>query len=150
MKRGEKIYYSSRVNKDSLEQLKELVYMNPNQPRDEAGILRALKEYGHPRIQKADDELRIHIGDHAPQSIFAYDEADAWNHPVGVVIFSRSDAETINIIHIAVHPEYAMHGKYAESGLGVHLIDQVREIAARVVGLRRIRLYYRRNLELKF
>ena len=148
MKHGHHIRISSVVRKESREALKRLIYLNPNQPRDEEGIRRALKAHGQPRIEEIADALRIHVGDSIPQSLFAYDEADLSGHPVGVVIFSRTDPETIFIVQISVHPDYAMHGRYADVGLGVQLIDQVRAIASRVVGIRKIRIYYRRNIEL--
>jgi len=149
MRKGVRIRISGLVRKESLEALKKLIYMNPHQSRDEEGIRRALKAYGQPHINEIADTLRIHVGESVPQSLFAYDEADPSGHPVGVVIFSRTDPETIFIIQISIDPDYAMHGLHADLGLGVLLIEKVRAIAAQVVGIRKIQIFYRGRVELK-
>ena len=149
MQLGDRIRISSTVHKESLDTLRNLIFQNPRQLLDEEGIRRALKACGQPRIHQIANELRIHIGDSVPQCLFAYDEADPSENPVGVVMFSRTDPETIYIVHIAVHPDYAMYGANAKVGLGLLLLDKVRAIAAQVVGVRKVRIYYRRNIELK-
>lgn len=149
MKRGVNIRFSSKVPRGSLEALKELIYLNPHQARDEEGILRALAEYGHPKIHEVAEELRIHVGDHVPQSIFAYDEADGSGHPVGVVIFTRIDQETISIIHISVDPDYSMLGGRDEYGVGARLIQEVIRIGGKVTGINYVSLQYRRNILFK-
>jgi len=38
-------------------------------------------------------------------------------------------------MHLAVHPDYSMQGEHAGTGLGVILVEKVKEIAAQIVGI---------------
>ena len=48
-------------------------------------------------------------------------------------------------MHLAVHPDYALQGRRAGLGLGLVLIEKVKEIASRIVGVRRIVFHYRQG-----
>ena len=48
--------------------------------------------------------------------------------------FLRTSREEIAIIHVAVHSDYAPMGSKGDLGLGVILVEKVKEIAARIVG----------------
>ena len=52
-------------------------------------------------------------------------------------------------MHVAVHPDYALQGSDAGVGLGVTLIEKVKEIAARIVGIKRIVFFYRQQVVLR-
>ena len=146
--RGPRIRFSGRVEARSLGALEQLVFLNPQQGRVVEGIRRALAHFGPPRIETRDGELRVLFGQSAPQTLFAYDDRSRAGHPVGVVIFTRTAADTMFVVHIAVHPDYSLHGRRAGLGLGVDLIEQVRIIASRIVGVRRVELFYGKDIEL--
>jgi len=77
--------------------------------------------------------------------LFAFDSDRRNGNPVGIVIFLRTSPDEIAIMHIAVHPDYALHGRRAGLGLGLVLIEKVKEIASRIVGVRRIVLSYQQE-----
>ena len=52
-------------------------------------------------------------------------------------------------MHIAVHPDYALKKSNAGVGLGTGLIEQVRKIAAQIVGVRRIIFFYRQEVVIR-
>jgi len=62
------------------------------------------------------------------------------------VVFLRTSPAEIAVMHVAVHPDYALQGRYAGVGLGVTLVEKVKEIASRIVGVRRIALHYRQGI----
>ena len=43
---------------------------------------------------------------------------------VGVVVFLRTSPEEIAVMHVAVHPDYALQGSEAGLGLGVVLVER--------------------------
>ena len=69
--------------------------------------------------------------------------------PVGVVVFLRDSPTEVIIIHIAVHPDYALHGRRAKFGVGMALVDKVKEIASRIVGVQQIVFFYRPDVVIR-
>jgi len=61
----------------------------------------------------------------------------------------RTAAEEISILHVAVHPDYALQGSEAGVGLGVTLVEKVKEIASRIVGIKRIVFFYRQEVVIR-
>jgi hypothetical protein len=143
------LIFSSRVPKQCRSALEELLFFNPRQHRVREGILNSLESFGHPRLEETPEGLAIRVGDHEAQTLFAYDRERPGADPVGVVVFLRTSPEEIAIAHVAVHSDYALQGKRAGLGLGVTLVEKVKEIAARIVGVRRIVFFYRQEVVIR-
>jgi len=63
-----------------------------------------------------------------------------------MVAFLRTSPSEIAIMHLAVRVEYALQNrKQGDLGLGIVLIEKVKEIATRIVGVERIVFFYRQN-----
>jgi hypothetical protein len=143
------IIFSSRVPPESRLALEELLFFNPRQHVVRDGIVEALEHFGHPRLEQSDDNLVVRVGNHEAQTLFAFDRDRPGRDPVGVVIFLRTTTEEISIVHIAVHPDYALQGKRAGAGLGILLVEKVKEIASRIVGVKRIVFFYRQEVVIR-
>lgn len=126
--------------------LEELLFFNPRQHKVRAGIVDSLEKYGHPKIEETATGLRVRIGDYEPQNLFAFDRDRRENAPVGIVLYLRTSAEEITILHMAVHPNYCQR---AGMGLGITLVEKVREIAVRIVGIKRIAFFYRQEVVIR-
>jgi ribosomal protein S18 acetylase RimI-like enzyme len=129
--------------------LENLLFFNPRQFRVRAGIVNSLERFGHPRLEETAGVLSVRVGDHEAQTLFAYDRDRRGGAPVGVVVFLRTLPAEIAIMHVAVHPNYALQGSRAGVGLGVALIEKVKEIASRIVGVERIILFYRQGVVIR-
>lgn len=140
------IVFTSKAPKQSRPALEELLFFNPRQFRVRSGILDSLKQFGHPRLEDTADGLMVRVGDHEAQTLFAFDRDRRAGHPVGVVVFLRTAPADVAIIHVAVHPDYALQGRHGGTGLGVALVEQVKAIAARIVGVQRIVFFYRSDV----
>ena len=122
------------------------MFFNPRQHRVREGIINSLERFGQPRLEETPQGLAVKVGDHEAQTLFAVDRARRKREPVGLVVFLRTAPEDIAIMHVAVHPDYALKGQLAGVGLGVTLIEKVKEIATRIVGVRRIVFFYRQEV----
>ncbi len=52
-------------------------------------------------------------------------------------------------MHVAVGDDYALQGSQAGLGLGVTLVEKVKEIACRIVGVKRIVFFYRQEVVIR-
>jgi hypothetical protein len=141
--------FSSRVPLEFRADLEDLLFFNPRQHRVRDGILHSLQEFGHPRVEVAGGELVVRVGTQEAQTLFAYDRPLRGDKLVGAVVFLRTSPEEMAILHVAVHPDYALRGQQAGVGLGVALVEKVKEIATRIVGVRRIIFFYRQEVVIR-
>jgi hypothetical protein len=143
------LLFSSKVQKRSREAVENLFFLNPRQYRVRDGITEALEEFGHPRLEEKDDNVFLHVGDKDAQTLFAFDGNRTGDDPVGVVVFLRSSPAEIVIVHMAVRPDYALQGRRAGLGLGLALIEKVKEIASQIVGIQKIVFFYRHEIVIR-
>jgi len=141
--------FSSRVPSECRQELEDLLFFNPRQYKVREGIISSLARFGHPKLEETPTGLSIRVGDQEAQTLFAFDRDRKDPAPVGVVIFIRTSPEEVAIMHVAVADEYALQGAGAGVGLGVTLIEKVKEIAARIVGVKRIVFFYRKHVVIR-
>ena len=143
------IVFASRVPTESRAELEELLFLNPGQHLVREGILNSLARFGHPKVVESSGGLAVKVGDLEAQTLFAFDRSQDGDAPIGAVIFIRTAPEEIAIMHVAVHEDYALQGADAGVGLGVTLVEKVKEIAHRIVGVQRIVFFYRRHVVIR-
>jgi hypothetical protein len=143
------IVFSSRVPIECRAELEELLFLNPRQHLVRDGILNSLERFGHPKVIDTPTGLAVKVGDLEAQTLFAFDRKRESEAPVGAVIFIRTAREEMSIMHVAVDEDYALHGAEAGVGLGVTLVEKVKEIARRIVGIQRIVFFYRRHVVIR-
>lgn len=140
------LVFSSRVPNDCRLALEDLLFFNPQQHRVREGIINSLERFGHPRLEDTPGGLVVRVGNQDAQTLFAYDRDRRASDPVGLVVFVRTTPNDIAIMHVAVHPDYALQGRRGGVGLGVTLIEKVKEVAARIVGVQRVVFFYRQEV----
>jgi hypothetical protein len=138
--------FSSKVSKQSRAALEELMFFNPRQFRAREGIVNSLEKFGHPRLVETTDGLSVRVEDHEAQTLFVFDKDRLGNDPIGVVVFLRTSPAEVAIMHVAVHPDYSLQGEHSGIGLGIILVEKVKEIAARIAGVKQVIFFYRREV----
>ena len=146
---GVNIAFSSSAPLECREELEELLFFNPRQHKVREGILDSLAQFGHPRVEKAADRLVVRVGEQEAQTLFAFDQERLSRAPVGAVVFLRTNTEEIAIIHVAVEDSYALQSKSTGVGLGVTLVEKVKEIARRIAGVKRLVFFYRQHVVIR-
>ncbi len=143
------VVFSSKALKQSRPALEELLFFNPRQSLVREGIIHSLQQFGHPRLEDTPDGLVVRVGNHEAQTLFAYDHDRRGEDPVGVVVFLRTSPGEIAIMHVAVHSDYALQGRRAGTGLGIALVEKVKDIASRIVGVKQIVFFYRTEVVIR-
>ncbi|MDD5141451.1 MAG: hypothetical protein PHY43_14475 [Verrucomicrobiales bacterium] len=141
--------FSSHAPKECRRALEELLFLNPGQHRVRDGIVNSLERFGHPQVEETADGLVVRVGKQEAQTLFAFDRDRLGDAPVGIVVFLRTAPAEMTVLHVAVHPDYALRSNQSGAGLGVTLVEQVKAIAARIVGVQRVVFFYRREVVLR-
>lgn len=140
---------SSKALKKCRPALEELLYFNPAQHLMREGILETIEHFGTPKVVEVGEHLSIRVGQNEVQTLFAFDGDQLGDDPIGLVIFLRTAPEEMALMHIAVHPDYALQGQRMGMGLGILLMERVQEIGRKIVGVKRIVLSYRKGLAIR-
>jgi hypothetical protein len=144
-----KIVFSSIAPTACREELENLLFFNPRQHKVREGIRDSLSQFGHPRVVESKTGLSVRVGDLEAQTLFAFDTDHTSEAPVGAVVFLRTSPEEVTILHVAVEDEYGLQGSRSGVGLGIALVEQVKEIAARIVGVKRLLFFYRHQVVMR-
>ena len=142
------LQFSSKAPRQCRPALEDMMFFNPRQHRVRDGIRHSLQQFGHPRVEEVSGGISVRVGNQEAQTLFAFDDRHGPD-PVGVVVFLRTAPDEIAIMHVAVHPDYALQGSEAGLGLGVVLIEKVKEISARIVGVKKIVFFYRNEVVIR-
>lgn len=127
------------------EVVEALFFFNPRQQRVREGILLSVERYGSPEILEQGGRLWIGVSSGVMQCLFACDQSWSPARPAGVVLYVRPVPEILSITQLAIDPDYASGGSRGGEGLGLLLIEQLRQIARRIKGIRRVELPYRKR-----
>lgn len=137
------ITYTSVLAPTSLPELEALLFFNPNQHRVRETIVSAIEEFGIPRVELQVDRLRVRLeGGNEVQTLFAMAEEPQRTRLAGVAVYTRVDATTLLLLHLAVRKEYSANGANAGQMLVLRFFAQLRDIAARINGVRTLRIFY--------
>ncbi len=146
-----KISFSSHIRKEYRDAVESLLFFNEQQDRFSDSIMRSIDTYCTPEIVTEGELLRIRInGAYDAQTICAFDEESFENSLIGIIIYTRSSAENIVVLHIAVDQQYAIDGIYADEMLTLRLIMKVKEAGRLLKGVTSIRIAYADNLDHPF
>ncbi len=134
--------FTSFLNPLLKSQLEEMFFFNPRQADYREEIAHAVELFGDPKIKESLNGLTVFLPKvtHA-QCLFA---VDCEGSKLGcVVIFTREEAEELEILHIAICRDWQVSSTL-EAGLG-SLISEMTRIAKRICGVKKLRLPYGRG-----
>lgn len=139
-----KIIFSSVLNSDYYDDLEKLMFFNPQQEKVRNEVISAVERYGQPKIYRDGDRLRIGVGSFSMvQALFALNGQKADRQLLGMIAYMRENPDNMAILHIVVREDYSAVGIHGNEMLLMHLIDRVREIAAKIKGISCVTLAYK-------
>jgi hypothetical protein len=137
---------TSRLHPSHRDELEELFFFHPQQSRFHTQILASIERFGSPEISQSADGLKIRLPK-LPESqiLYALTEENNEEFLLGTMIFHRPDTRTLEILHIAVHPDLTHSTNGGNSPIVMLLVDELCRIGRRVKGIKLIRLMYARG-----
>ena len=141
-----KLHFTSGLTVAHKKELEELLFFHPQQERFASSIVSTVEKHGSPRIVERDSHLRIELsGVEDAQTLYAVMESLLLLELVGVVIFARTSAEALVILHIAVKQEYTQEETKSGQQVTLHLIQELCRIARQIQGVKSVQLGYKRS-----
>jgi hypothetical protein len=145
----DRFVFSATVSAKMRGVVEALFFFNPRQPLLHSAISATVERTGVPKIMELEGRLRIDVPSRDMQCLFACDSYLKTCKPVGVVLYERPRVEILSVSHIAVNPAYAFHGGSGGAGLGMLLIERVKETARRIKGVTHVQVPYRNHCFLR-
>jgi hypothetical protein len=137
--------FASAVDAGMRKDVESLFYFHPRQHALSGSIRESVGEYGAPEILKRGERIYIGIPERDAQCLFAFHRTRRPGVPVGVVLYLRTHADLLRILHVVVGPGYEHGGRFGDRDLAACLVGEVRRVAARIGGVRRVALPYLRE-----
>jgi hypothetical protein len=138
-----RIRFTSELPLSRREELDGLLYFNENQEKVEGRLRETLRQYGLPSMVFDGPFIRFAVPRCPPvQSLYALYETGSASRLAGVAIYTREDAETLSVLFVAVHEDYANGGAHEGERVAAQLLDMIRTGAERTKGVRWLRLFY--------
>ena len=135
------LIFSSTIPAKFFRDLEDLIFFNGEQWRARGAIVEALERYGEPRIVREDETLRVDVTRRQDaQCLFALVEEDDFSALAGIVIYLRTDIETLHILYLAVSDGFSLGDNTDAAPLVLGLVQEIRRIAGRLHGVRRVTL----------
>lgn len=137
--------FASGVDAKLRKEVESLFYFHPRQHAMSGSIRESVGEFGAPEILQRGERICIGIPERDAQCLFAFHRTRRPGVPVGVVLYLRTQADLLRILHVVVGPGYEHGGRFGEHDLAACLVDEVRRVAGRIAGVRRVALPYLRE-----
>lgn len=136
------LIFSSSLSADRREELELLMFFHPEQRDHQSRINASIMSYGFPKVIQETDELRIGIEGLEVQTLYAFVDRGANSDLAGVVVYTRIGDDTLSLLHMAVRPEFCYSSGYKNELVLVRVLAQLRAIAKRIKGIRRLSILY--------
>ncbi|KNZ31851.1 MAG: hypothetical protein AD742_15350 [Methylibium sp. NZG] len=137
--------FVSGVDAGLRQEVESLFYFHPRQHALSASIRESVDRFGAPEICERGERIYIGIPRLDAQCLFACHRSRRPGVPVGVVLYLRNPADVLRILHVVAGPGYEHGGRFSQCGLAPRLVDEVRRVATRIGGVRRVALPYARE-----
>ena len=125
------------------------MFFHPEQGEHTASINAAIEAYGFPKILQEEDFLRIGIAGLDVQTLYAFVARGSIQELAGVVVYTRSSDDTLVLLHMAVKPEFSFSSGYRNELVLPRMLVQLRAIAKRIKGIKRLSIVYADHRELR-
>jgi len=132
---------TSKLGKEHADELEELLFFHPQQGRFRRNIIASVEKHGSPTVIERNGGLRIQLQMlQDVQTLYALARDGERQQLAGALVYTRTEPQTLEILHIVVKDEYTMTGKQADGGLTFLLIEELCRIGRMIQGILFVRL----------
>lgn len=136
------LLFSSSLSASRREELESLMFFHPEQQDHQSSINASIMSYGFPKVIEEAGELKIGIEGLEVQTLYAFVDRSKTPDLAGVMVYTRIGEDTLALLHMAVRPEFCYSSGYKNELVLVRILGQLRAIARRIKGIRRLSILY--------
>ena len=125
------------------------MFFHPEQGEHTDSINACIETYGFPKILQEEECLRIGIAGLDVQTLYALVPRGSTQELAGVVVYTRTSDDTLVLLHMAVKPEFSFSSGYRNELVLPRMLAQLRAIAKRIKGIKRLSIVYADHRELR-
>ena len=125
--------FQSKLPSSFRDDLQELLFFNPRQSLYRVQIEKAIDDFGMPTITEQGEHLHIACRNCECQTLFAVDAGQL----LGVLIYTRLDAQKLAVVHIATHSKLG-----SQQAVGLILVEELLRLGKRIKGIERLIISY--------
>jgi hypothetical protein len=141
-----KIQISSVLPVSFRDELERIVFFNPEQSLIAVPLIASIQRYGMPAIVEEEEKLRFSVsGVGRVQSLYALDETEPPARLVGAVMYTREEPSDLLVLHLAVHQDYTLRGRWGSANVLANLVAALRHIALHTRGVLSLHFLYPRE-----
>ncbi len=119
------------------------MFFNENQHQFRAGIVASIEQFGEPMVKDDAGFLRVSTSQLGEvQALYALAETDDKSRPIGAMVYTRSNEDSITLLHIGVHKDFASDGPHAEEMVTLNLIRRLVELGRQVKNIQKVVVLY--------
>lgn len=136
------IRFTSQLPVDRRAELEELLFFNANQGVYRDAVIQSIDEFGEPRLKSHKGLLRIHttrLGE--VQALYGL-MGDPDERLVVAAIFALTAGDTITLIHIGVHPDFAVSGSNAGQMVTIKTVQEIARAASAIKNVKQVVMPY--------
>jgi hypothetical protein len=135
------LVFTSLLEISKRDAFEEIFHHNANQYKMLEAITAVIERYGEPAISSRNGRLWVTFKSGCEsQTLFALEQTPAGQELAGVIVYTRERDELV-VLFAAVRPEYAQGGEKGERRIFLRMIDEVRNIARRVKGVKSVMFF---------
>ena len=119
------------------------MFFNENQAQYRDALIESIERFGEPQIKNDRGLLRAHttrLGE--VQTLFAVEHRLEAQRPIAVAVYTRTATDTMTLLQIAVHPDYAAKGPFATELVTMKLVQAIAKAASTIKGVRKVEMQY--------
>lgn len=138
-----RVHFTSELSADRLGQLENLMFFNENQAQYRDALVESIERFGEPRIRNEQGLLRVHttrLGE--VQTLFAVEHRLDAHRPIAVAVYTRTANDTMTLLHIVVHRDFAATGPFAKEMVTLKLVQEVVRAASRIKDIQKVEILY--------
>jgi hypothetical protein len=134
--------FTSQLPVDRRSELEDILFFNANQGAYRDAVIQSIEEFGEPRVKSHKGLLRVHTSRLGQVQALYGLMGDPDERLVVAAVFALTAPDTITLIHIGVHPDFAVSGSNAKQMVTIKTVQEIAKAASAIKNVKQVVMPY--------